>query len=168
LRGRKRSLHDGGVRVPAFAVWPGRIEAGTRSDAVLSTLDYFPTITGVVEYEMPDARPIDGEDVLDILTGHRDERVKPIPFRFISGNSSLVKGRYKLLLPKGELYDLANDRAEQNDLSPSMPARVAEMKDEVVTIFHSIEKSHSGADYNDPSYIPVDPWHPLRAKSEAR
>jgi arylsulfatase A-like enzyme len=166
LRGRKRDLYDGGVRVPAFAVWPGRIAADTRSDVILSTLDYFPTISRIVGHTMPDARPIDGEDVLDILTGDRRARTKPIPFRYKSGMSALVKGHFKLLLPQHELYDLSRDRAEADNLADAMPERVADMKRELATIFRSIETSQSGADYRDPTYQPVDAWHPLQLQTK--
>ena len=168
LRGRKRALYDGGVRVPAFAVWPGKIKPGTQNDAILSTLDYFPTITSLVGYQMPDDRPLDGENMLDILTGKRAERRKAIPFRYGKGPSSLVKGHYKLVLPALELYDLSNDRAEEHNLAAAMPEKVLEMKAELISLFNSIRKSQSGADYNDPSYQPVDPWKPLQTEPKPK
>lgn len=162
LRGRKRALYDGGVRVPAFAVWPGKIKPGTKNDTILTTLDYFPTLTGIVGYQLPDARPLDGEDMLDILTGSGRERSKSIPFRYGRGTSSLVKGHYKLLLPANELYDLSKDRAEEHNLAAAMPEKAADMKAELIAIFKSIENSQAGADYNDPSYKPADAWKPLK------
>jgi len=168
LRGRKRALYDGGVRVPAFVVWPGKIKPGTTNDAILTTLDYFPTITSLVGYKMPDNRPLDGENILDILTGNRAARRKSIPFRYAKGTSSLVKGHYKLLLPSHELYDLSTDWSEEHDLAASMPEKVSEMEAELVSTFKSIRKSQSGADYNDPSYKPVDSWHPLKTEPKAK
>ena len=76
--------------------------------------------------------------------------------------SSLVKDGYKLVMPAGELYDLSNDRAEQENLAGAMPEKVQTMKAELVDFFQSVKKSHSGADYNDPSFKPVDPWEPLK------
>ena len=105
LRGRKRSLYDGGVRVPALAEWPGRIEAGSVSKTPCSTLDYLPMVANLTGYQMPDARPIDGQDLMPILTGHIRQRDKAIPFR-ARGNATIVKNLYKLVLPKGELYDI--------------------------------------------------------------
>ena len=159
LRGRKRNLYDGGVRVPAFAVWPGKIQPGTRNEAILSTLDYFPTIGKIVNYQMPDARPLDGEDILPILTGVKEKRDRSIPFRFSGGKrSSLVKDRYKFVLPTRELFDLSKDRAEENDLASSMPEKVAEMEHELTLFFQGVEKSHAGGDYADPSFKPVEAW----------
>ena len=168
LRGRKRDLYEGGVRVPALAVWPGTIKPGTRVDAMLSTLDYFPTLQGIVGYEMPDARPIDGEDMLPILTNERSERTTAIPFRRKSQAASLVKDGYKFVLPSRELFDLSKDRSEENSLTSSMPGKAAEMERELVAVVGSIQASHAGGDYGDPSFQPVDPWIPLRSEAGRR
>lgn len=161
-RGRKRSLYDGGVRVPAFAVWPGVIKPGTKSDAVLSTLDYFPTVQNIVGYTMPDDRPIDGEDVLGILTGTHQERQTPIAFRFRGKFASWIDGQYKLVLPAGELYDMANDPFETTDLSVLMPEKARSMTQALTQRFESIRASHAGGDYRETAFKPVDPWRPLQ------
>lgn len=166
FRGRKRDLYDGGVRVPAFAVWPGVIPAGSQSDAVLSTLDYFPTIQHLIEHTMPDDRPIDGENILDILVGERSHRQKSILFRYNSRKtSSIVRGSFKLVLPTEELFDLEVDPKEANDLSSTRPDLVQSLKDEAIQTFANIQASQSGADYNDPSFQSIDPWRPLKLNS---
>ena len=123
LRGRKRSLYDGGVRVPALAEWPGRIKAGSVIETPCSTLDYFPTVADLTGYQMPDDRA-------DRRPGHDadhhradGEREKAIPFR-ARGNATIVKDRYKLVLPKGELYDLSKDWGEEHDIASAHPERV--------------------------------------------
>ncbi len=157
LRGRKRDLYDGGVRVPAVACWPGKLQAGTVVDTPLSTLDYFPTIQKLTGYKMPDARPIDGQDSWPILAGETDQREASIPF--VRGKVvSLVKGRFKLRLPRGKLYDLSKDWSEQNDVAAAHPERVEVMRKEAAALVESFKKSHSGADYKDPDYVPVDKW----------
>ncbi len=168
LRGRKRALYDGGVRVPAFAVWPKQIKAGTESDAILSTLDYFSTIKEIVDYEMPDERPLDGQDILPILTGKVEARERSIPFRYNNGTTALVKDGYKLVMPAGELYDLSKDRAEENDIASAFPERTEHMKRELIAFFDSVKNSHAGGDYNDPSYTPVNHWKPLKTKKKKR
>ena len=85
LRGRKRSLFDGGVGVPAFLHWPGHADPKSVVEMPCSTLDYFPTIAEVMEYEMPDNRPIDGISLLPTIEGNMTERPTPIPYRFNSG-----------------------------------------------------------------------------------
>lgn len=164
LRGRKRALYDGGVRVPAFAVWPGKIPADSQSASILSTLDYFSTVKDLVAYQMPDKRPLDGENVLPILSGGAAKRKRAIPFSYASGKSSLVKGSYKLMMPSRELYHLEADRSEEKDLAKSMPEKVVEMERELIEFFQSVKKSHAGGDYNDPSYKPVNKWRKMKLK----
>ncbi len=163
LRGRKRSLYDGGVRVPAIAEWPGRIQAGSVSDVPCSTLDYFPTVAKLTGYEMPDDRPIDGQDLMPILTGKISKRQTSIPFR-ARGNATLVKERYKLILPVGELYDLSSDWSEERNVASNHPERVKIMTEELTAYLESMEASHAGQDYADPSYQPLDEWDALRKK----
>ncbi|WP_167898841.1 sulfatase family protein [Wenyingzhuangia aestuarii] len=161
LRGRKRSLYEGGVRVPAFAVWPGVIKENTASNAVLSTLDYLPTIQSIVNYNMPDSRPIDGQNILPILTEKQQHRDKSVVFRYSGGITTLVKGNYKLVYPLKELYDVFKDREEKNNLASLHPDLVAAMEIELLQKFKSIQKSQAGIDYNDQNFHPVDDWKPL-------
>jgi arylsulfatase A-like enzyme len=165
LRGRKRSLFDGGVRVPAIAEWPGKLKAGTTVETPLSTLDYFPTIGKLTGYKMPDERAIDGQDMMPIITGKTDSRDKSIPFRAKNGGT-LVKGRYKYVLSKSELYDLSRDWGEEHNISSAHPERVEMMHKELMSYLESMKESHAGDDYNDPSFKPVDEWSELRGKKK--
>lgn len=163
LRGRKRSLYDGGVRVPALAEWPGKIEAGSVVNTPCSTLDYFPMVANLTDYQMPDDRPIDGQDLMPILMGHTTNREKAIPFRS-RGNATIVKDQHKLVLPKGELYNLSDDWSEKNNIASAHPDRVKLMTAELMKYLDSMQKSHAGEDYNDLSFKPLDEWNSLRMK----
>ncbi|MBT6056094.1 MAG: sulfatase-like hydrolase/transferase [Planctomycetaceae bacterium] len=163
LRGRKRSLYDGGVRVPALAEWPGKIEAGLVVNTPCSTLDYFPMVANLTDYQMPDDRPIDGQDLMPILMGHTTNREKAIPFRS-RGNATIVKDQHKLVLPKGELYNLSDDWSEKNNIASAHPDRVKLMTAELMKYLDSMQKSHAGEDYNDLSFKPLDEWNSLRMK----
>lgn len=167
LRGRKRSLYDGGVRVPALACWPGRLKAGSTVDVPCSTLDYFPTIAELVGYEVPLSRTIDGEDIFPIIAGQKVARNKSIPFRHGSG-ASLVKDGFKLVLPAGELYELTNDRSEAQDISEQQPERTATMKKELQSFLREFKSSHAGKDYKGESFTPVDRWRELTEKSDRK
>ena len=163
LRGRKRSLHDGGVRVPALAEWPGELKAGSVIHTPCSTLDYFPTVAKLISFQMPDARPIDGQDMMPILTGQVDTREKAIPFR-ARANATIVKHRYKLVLPKGELYNLSEDWSEENDIASAHPERVTRMTAELKVYLASMRQSYLGADYDDPAFVQKDRWQALKEK----
>src|SRR5207247_6147208 len=70
FRGRKRSLYEGGVRLPSLARLPGRIPAGrVETASVLTAVDFLPTLTGLTGTSIPSGWRPDGEDVCDILTG---------------------------------------------------------------------------------------------------
>ncbi len=163
LRGRKRSLYDGGVRVPALVEWPGRIKAGSVVHTPCSTLDYFPTIADLTGYRMPDDRPIDGQDMMPIITGQTENREKAIPFR-ARGNATIVKDRWKLVLPAGELYDLSRDRSEEENVASAHSGRVEKMTRELSAYMESMRESHAGGDYGDPSFRPADEWDAFGTK----
>ena len=70
LRGSKSDLWEGGVRVPGIVEWPGRIAPGETSTP-MTTSDYLPTLLDIWGIRMPDARPLDGESMTEVLFGDR-------------------------------------------------------------------------------------------------
>ena len=70
LRGSKGNLWEGGVRVPGIVEWPGRIAPGETSTP-MTTSDYLPTLLDIWGIGMPDARPLDGESMTEVLFGDR-------------------------------------------------------------------------------------------------
>lgn len=100
LRGRKRSLFEGGVRVPGLLVWPQRVQAGSVTDVPCVTSDYLPTILDVIGAKAADDRPLDGVSLLPLIDGHVTQRPRPIGFQ--SGSQrTLVDNRYKLVARAG-------------------------------------------------------------------
>jgi arylsulfatase A-like enzyme len=155
FRGRKRFLYNGGVCVPAAAVWPGTIEAGRVETMPTSVLDYLPTLCAMVGRAAPGDRPLDGEDVLPMLTGRSHARRTPVPFATNTREpfTAWIHGDFKLLsnlAPDGQgdaLYHVQDDPAEANDLSASEPDRVATMRAELLEWLRSCRKSYDGGDY---------------------
>lgn len=152
FRARKRSLYEGGVRVPAFAVWKNGLEGGRRIDFPAVTSDYMPTILDILDIEYPDDRPIDGVTVLGALKGEQTERVKPIGF-VCKPHISWVTDQYKLIgnIKKGnfELYDLLNDKSEKRNIIKEYPAVAEKLKAELTEWRKSVENSQKGNDYID-------------------
>jgi arylsulfatase A-like enzyme len=72
LREGKGSLHEGGIRVPLIARWPGHVEAGSRCDAPLIHVDIYPTFLELAGATAPANQPLDGMSFAGLLTG--DER----------------------------------------------------------------------------------------------
>jgi arylsulfatase A-like enzyme len=156
FKGRKRYLYNGGVCVPAFAVWPGVIEANRTVRQPVCTLDYLPTLTDLLNFEMPDDRPIDGTSILSLLRGEDWKREKFIPFasqmQKKSPSASIIQGEYKLLLwPNGEkedeLYHLNNDPGETNNLARLELELAASLKEQLQSWLKSARQSYEEGDY---------------------
>jgi arylsulfatase A-like enzyme len=149
FRGRKRSLYEGGVRVPGFVVWPSQIKAGQHTDFPLVTSDYFPTIFEIMgEKNQFPVSPVDGISMIPVWDGSLQSRPMPIGFQH-GENKALTGNRYKLVQMgnKFELYDLDTDPFETKDISSEMPEKVSEMRKELAEFVASCEKSRNGADY---------------------
>ncbi|HEC43431.1 MAG TPA: N-acetylgalactosamine 6-sulfate sulfatase [Bacteroides sp.] len=150
FRGRKRSLYEGGVRVPAFVVWKDQLEEGRRSDFPSVTSDYLPTILDILDVDYPDDRPIDGESLWGLLKGKKKEREEAIGFIY-KDRISWVDNQYKLIsLDSGEtyeLYDLVNDPVEKVNIIQNEPEIAARMKTELSAWKNSVENSKNEMDY---------------------
>lgn len=123
LSGAKRSLQEGGIRVPTIARWPGKIKPGRTSGHPSAFWDFLPTVCELTGVESP--KGIDGISYLPELLGKTEEQKKHEYFYWIW---AIRVGKWKLH-PAGKdrykLYDLENDIAEKNDLADKMPEVVA-------------------------------------------
>jgi len=151
FKGRKRSLYEGGVRVPGLIEWPGRIKPGSVSNMTACTVDYFPTIMELVGFNMPDERPLDGVSLLPLIEGSSmTERPKPLGFH-ITGKAAWHDGDWKIVrMKKGtawELYDLGTDPKEANNRAKQHPQKVKTMAKAWNTWKASVDASDKGADY---------------------
>lgn len=149
LRGRKRSLYEGGVRVPGIVSWPARLPGGRTVDAPLSTLDILPTLAGILDLHLDPARPLDGADVLPLLSGSTD-RAAPRDLFFRSGSRRAVhRGDHKLVLERGEtaeLYDLRADPGETRDLSAELPGLLQSLELALESWEGSVGRSREGVE----------------------
>ncbi len=137
LRGRKRSLFEGGVRVPFIVRWPGRAPAGTKNDlTVLTAVDLLPTLCAAAGVTLPGDYRGDGENLLSALLGRPVMRTKPIFWEW-QGNQTepdwwprlaVRDGDWKLLLTydakRVSLHRVTADRAEARDVAAQHPELV--------------------------------------------
>jgi arylsulfatase A-like enzyme len=132
-RDGKGSLYEGGTRVVALANWPGKIKPGTVVDGMIHVVDMFPTLVGVAGGKLDRNKPLDGLDVWGtIARGEPSPRTEIIyniePFR-----AGVRQGDWKLIwrtpLPAAaELYNIARDPSERNDLAAANPDKVAALQ----------------------------------------
>jgi len=151
LKGRKKSLHEGGVRVPGLLVWPEKIRKNRVVDMPCSTSDYFPTILEVLGIPLPDPdRPYDGISLLPLLEGRMSRRPQPIGFES-QRQTALIDERYKIYSRnKGkryEMYDLVEDPGENTDISEQHPELFQSMIKTLEQWRESCRQSWKGADY---------------------
>jgi arylsulfatase A len=141
LRGRKRDLHEGGIRVPGLARWPGKIPAGTVSATPVIGSDLFPTFLAAAGVAAPSDRVIDGANVLPVLTGAAQAVARPQPLFWrlhMAPNAKIALrvGDWKILcdekLADFELYNLAADPHETTDLKATEPSRFAALREQLV------------------------------------
>jgi arylsulfatase A-like enzyme len=151
FRERKRSLHEGGVRVPGFVIWPDNIKSNQVTDMPAVTSDYLPTVIDYLDIDYPDAnRPIDGKSLKSVLEGNETERNKAIGFQF-GKSKSWVTDQYKLISKDAgetyELYDLIDDKSETKDIAKGNKKLVDSMKSDLLAWVASCKKSDQGLDY---------------------
>lgn len=131
-RDRKSSFHEGGIRVPFIASWPGRIPAGTIDDtSIIQGVDWLPTIAAIAGAKLPKGI-YDGMDVSTAFYGNGVKRNGPV---FWSEKKShvVLNGNYKAVTNNKDfaLYDIVNDPSETKDLQKELPDVAMQMKNDL-------------------------------------
>lgn len=118
LRGSKGTTFEGGMRVPTIVWWPGKIPAGTSTDAISSMMDVLPTFAALAGAKLSPDRKIDGVDQWPAFVGTpaKSPRDSLCYFRGLS-LEAVRSGPWKLHLAKGELYHLGDDIAESHNVA---------------------------------------------------
>ncbi len=136
LKGYKRDLYEGGIREPMIARWPGKIEAGTKSDHISAFWDVMPTVAELAGIPVPEN--IDGISFLPALLqqeGQKEHDYLYWEFHETGGRKAVRKGNWKLVqynvkdpkLMTTELFDLSSDLGEENNLAEQHPEIVKEL-----------------------------------------
>ena len=144
LKGRKRSLFSGGIRVPFIVRWPGVVPAGqTDNTSVVTAVDLLPTFLDVAGVTLPYGYAPDGESILSAFKGNDFTRTKPIYWEWKGGDNQdftwpslgTRDGKWKLLVDaksgESELYDLEADWAEIKDVSAEHPKVAQRLTDQL-------------------------------------
>jgi arylsulfatase A len=172
FRGMKRDAWEGGHRVPFIARWPGRIPAGQTSDQMTNTTDIFATLASVVGYTLPDEAATDSFDMLPAMLGTQepDNSIRPhLLTQSFRGEFQLRRGAWKYLDHRGsggngydkgvlvayaiadkapdapgQLYNLATDPGETDNLFFKEAARRKELQDLLTRLKESGRSAPTG------------------------
>lgn len=141
LREGKGTLYEGGTRVPLMVMWPGRVQPGTTTDAVVGAVDLYPTVLDLLGIAPNPKQKIDGMSIAKVLAGG-DLGDRPY-FNFFPHGAGVRPpgvwvrhGDWKLIRwwsttrdhPQlHELYNLSDDLGEKINLATAMPEKVAEL-----------------------------------------
>ncbi|MBR9802811.1 arylsulfatase [bacterium] len=142
LRGYKRDMHEGGIRTPMLVRWPGVVEAGRTTDHLSGFQDVLPTMAELVGQPAP--KRIDGLSFLPTIKGHarQQKQHEYLYIEFCKGNDQQIYSQavrqgdwkaYRQVKQSLQLFNLADDPYEQNDLAnekPEVAKRMARYMDE--------------------------------------
>lgn len=172
LRAEKGTLYEGGIREPLLVKWPGKIKAGSHSDALVSSVDFFPSFLEVAGITKLKTQELDGESILPVLLGKEKPASRSLYWHYPVYHHDLPagairKGKWKLIEifteNRFELYDLEKDVSESKDLASTHPELVKELADELAKWRKSV-----GAELpiQNPDFDPArrQEWgkHPIR------
>ena len=147
LRGNKYGVYEAGARVPALVRWPGRIAAGTQSDALVSQVDLFASLARLLGSVLPRAAAPDSRDGLDAWLG-QDPVGRPYVVEQANNRTLSVRtSRWKYVEPSDgpeeyrwapgselgykpfpQLFDLSADPREQQNVADDQPGTVQELE----------------------------------------
>jgi len=136
LRGYKRDLYEGGIRVPFVVKWDGKVKPGSVSDHISAFWDFYPTVADLLDLEMNS--PTDGISFLPEMTGQQQVKHGYLYWEFHEqgGRQAILKDNWKGVRlnmtnnPDASiaLYDLNTDVQEQVDVAVDHPEIVAEIE----------------------------------------
>lgn len=158
FRGKKRSLYEGGIRVPLIISWKDKIQQGSiDNDSVLASADFLPTICELAGAEVPDGNNApDGESAADIILSNTRPRKTPLMWEYhyemefghiIHKNPIMAirQDNWKLLInpdeSRIELYDIPNDPTELNNLADKNTAIVKMLKEKLLDWHNEMPKA---------------------------
>jgi arylsulfatase A len=149
LRGHKATTYEGGMRVPTIAWWPGKVPAGTETDAVAGMFDILPTFAALAGGKVPADRKIDGADLWPHLAGAKDAKPAHETFYYYRGLrlEAVRHGEWKLQIAdpakghdpkdppfKARLYNLKTDIGEATDVAAEHPDVVKKLEGLVAAV----------------------------------
>ncbi|MBL7152174.1 MAG: sulfatase-like hydrolase/transferase [Phycisphaerae bacterium] len=168
LRGGKATIYEGGTREPCIIIWPGVVRPGSTSEQIISSIDFYPTILEMIRARPKPGQNFDGISIVPALNGRRLARDTifchfphgPANREGFQPSTYVRKGDWKLIrfyadgpdqTDRYELYNLADDIGEKNDLAKEYPQKVKEL-DAMIDRF--LEDTQAVVPKANPAYDP--------------
>lgn len=131
LRGFKGQVLEGGIRIPFLMQWKGRLPEGKVFDKPVISLDIHPTILAAVGAAVPEGKTLDGVDLVPCLNGKKADAPHDRLFWRYGEQSAVRMGDWKMLKTaagSAQLYNLAEDIGEKDDLAAKNPDKLKELQ----------------------------------------
>ena len=148
LRDRKRSSHEGGIRVPGIVRWPGKVKAGSTNRTPIIGSDLFSTVLDIADIPLPQDRTIDGVSIRPTFTDNCLERKVPLYWRNHLARENihvaLRDGDWKILgnstLDQFQLYEIEKDWQEKSEVSAEYPEIFERLKKKLIDVHQQVEE----------------------------
>lgn len=152
MKGIKGQVDEGGVRVPATILWPGKIQPGKKIGTPAAHIDWFPTLSGLCNLQVIPHKTLDGIDLSErILTDNKDVTDRPIftHVAFLDKNlkdfpGAMRTSTHRLVIKNTgtELFDMINDPAQLSDLSAKDSVLLKTLKGQYDQWFSSVSQNY--------------------------
>ncbi|GHB54306.1 sulfatase-like hydrolase/transferase [Persicitalea jodogahamensis] len=122
LRGQKSDPLEGGIRVPMAMRWPGKVEPGTVSSRIVSSLDIVPTALAAAGDKLSKQPQLKGKNLVEVASGKNGRDDRTLYWLISNDEGAIRQGDWKLVFENGkgpQLYNLRRDIGESNDLFQS-------------------------------------------------
>jgi arylsulfatase A-like enzyme len=133
-------MYEGGIRVPAFVVWNGKIKPNTVSNQVFHIVDLYPTLLGIAGASLEQKYPLDGVDIKEAILEDKPISRTELLLYSIPRGGALRVGDWKVVINGGivlapnqpqsvktELFNIKDDPNEKNDIAASNPEKLKEL-----------------------------------------
>ena len=173
FREGKRSIYEGGHRVPFFVRWPRRVRAGSKCDQPICQTDVLATLAEIVGHDLDDRAGEDSFSFLPLLE-NRDSGVErgtrlsrpPIIHHSASGGFAIREGKWKLVMEGGkqkrELYDLSTDLSETENVLDARPDIAGDLANKITRIIRDGRSTEGARSPNDTGWwsnlVWMQPW----------
>ncbi|PQV51501.1 arylsulfatase A-like enzyme [Jejuia pallidilutea] len=139
MKKRKGSTEEGGVRSPLVMKWPKKIKAGTKIERLVSAIDLLPTLSELCGIDYKTNKPLDGISFKNTLLGNSVKFKDRFLLNAWKDQISIRTQKYRLSYDD-KLYDIENDRAQQNDISLDVPEIKNRLKNKALAFKKTINE----------------------------